>query len=217
MTVHKGPYCGAKLLKRDGTCTLAAGWGTDHPGVGHCRKHLGSTPNQNRAAAREMVAEQARRQLARMDAPPVTNPFAALRRLAGEAEAWRATCAYLLNKLGEGEIRYSGQVGGLKAEQVRAEVTMYSNAISQSAAILTGLAKLDIEQAWMRLEDAKARMVADAFFAALATAGLPADRAAIARSEFTRRLRTFDDEGAGEDDGAITGVVIPPRRRDGLT
>ena len=54
MTRHQGPYCGAKLLKRDGTCTLAAGWGTDHPVVGHCRKHLGSTPNQNRAAAREM-------------------------------------------------------------------------------------------------------------------------------------------------------------------
>ena len=33
MAKHKGPYCGAKLLKRDGTCTLAPGWGTDHSGV----------------------------------------------------------------------------------------------------------------------------------------------------------------------------------------
>lgn len=36
--------CG-RLRNRTGTyCTLDAGWGTDHVGVGACRKHGGSTP-----------------------------------------------------------------------------------------------------------------------------------------------------------------------------
>lgn len=208
MTTHKGPYCGAKLLKRDGTCTLAAGWGTDHSSAGHCRKHLGSTPNGNRAAAREMVVEQARRQRARMDAPPVTNPFAALRRLAGFAEAWRESCASLVNELTPDQVRYEGKLHG---EMLRAEIGMLQDAMRQSAAILTSLAKLDIETAWQALEQAKAAMVADAFHAALTRAGLAPERAALVSADFSRRLRVFSDEEeqAGE---VLTGVVIPPRR-----
>jgi hypothetical protein len=211
MAARTGPTCGADRRNNMGPCGQPAGWHTDHPGVGRCSWHGGNAPNGVKAAAREIVDEQARRVLARMDAPPCTNPFAALPRLAGEAEAWRATCAYLLNKLGEDELRYSGQVGGLKAEQVRAEVTMYSNAISQSASILTGLAKLDIETAWQALEQAKAAMVADAFHAALTGAGLAPERAALVSADFVRRLRVFSDEDERADE-VLSGVVIPPGR-----
>jgi len=39
-----GKQCGAK--KRDGgTCTLAAGWGTKHLGIGKCKHHGGAVPN----------------------------------------------------------------------------------------------------------------------------------------------------------------------------
>jgi hypothetical protein len=34
------PICGAEN-KSGGTCGHAAGWGTNHKGVGHCRKHFG--------------------------------------------------------------------------------------------------------------------------------------------------------------------------------
>jgi len=54
-----GWYCGAQ--KRDGTgetCKLRAGHGTDHPGVGRCRRHGGNT-DSHRAAAREEIAERA--------------------------------------------------------------------------------------------------------------------------------------------------------------
>lgn len=188
-----------------------AGWHTEHPGVGRCSWHGGCTPASNRAAAREKVQEQARRELARRNAPPVTNPFAALRRLAGEAEAWRETCAYLLNKLGEDEIRYSGQVGGLRAEMLRSEVSMYQDSIRQSASILTALAKLDVETAWVALEERKAEMLAEAFKAALSKAALPQEHAALVSAEFVRRLRTFpeDEEASGE---VLSGVVIPQPR-----
>jgi hypothetical protein len=46
-----GPKCGGR--KRDGSgdrCTLTAGWGTDHPGIGACKLHGGSTPGARKAA-----------------------------------------------------------------------------------------------------------------------------------------------------------------------
>lgn len=42
---HKGLKCGAR--KRSNPyerCTQAAGWGTDHPGVGRCKLHGGASP-----------------------------------------------------------------------------------------------------------------------------------------------------------------------------
>lgn len=47
-----GAVCGAKK-KSGGKCTMAAGWGTPHLGVGACRLHGGSTPSHVKAAATE--------------------------------------------------------------------------------------------------------------------------------------------------------------------
>jgi hypothetical protein len=44
--------CGAKK-RAGGTCTLAPGWGTPHPGIGKCKLHGGSVPNHVKAAAKE--------------------------------------------------------------------------------------------------------------------------------------------------------------------
>lgn len=53
---HDGPKCGGKKRQGEGTCTQAAGWGTDHPGTGRCKLHGGSTKNHNAHA----IEEQAR-------------------------------------------------------------------------------------------------------------------------------------------------------------
>ena len=55
MTKRGGPKCGGKLHGRDGTCTLPAGWGTDHKGFGRCRKHLGNAPTVAKAAKAEQL------------------------------------------------------------------------------------------------------------------------------------------------------------------
>lgn len=49
------PLCGAKKRAKNGggTCTLTAGWGTNHPGFGNCKFHMGSTPSNVKAAAKE--------------------------------------------------------------------------------------------------------------------------------------------------------------------
>jgi hypothetical protein len=50
------PRCGARKRQGGGTCTQAAGWGTDHPGVGACKLHGGAMPNHRIAAQREIAA-----------------------------------------------------------------------------------------------------------------------------------------------------------------
>lgn len=47
-----GASCGAKK-KKGGKCTMAAGWGTSHPGIGKCKLHGGSVPNHVKSAAKE--------------------------------------------------------------------------------------------------------------------------------------------------------------------
>jgi hypothetical protein len=47
-----GVMCGAKK-KNGGKCTLAAGWGTNHPGIGSCKLHGGSVPNHIKSAIKE--------------------------------------------------------------------------------------------------------------------------------------------------------------------
>lgn len=65
--------CGGR--KKDGnTCTLVAGYGTNHVGYGKCKHHLGSTPAVRTAAAKEMATEL----MTFYGSPIDTNPIEAL-------------------------------------------------------------------------------------------------------------------------------------------
>lgn len=52
-TAKTGAICGARKRGNNGQCKLAAGWGTDHPGIGKCKVHGGNLPNHVKAAAKE--------------------------------------------------------------------------------------------------------------------------------------------------------------------
>jgi hypothetical protein len=53
--------CGADKKHGRGPCRLPAGHGTDHPGVGCCRRHGGNTPTHVAAAERVMAEQEARK------------------------------------------------------------------------------------------------------------------------------------------------------------
>ncbi|MET9339263.1 hypothetical protein [Nonomuraea sp. NPDC003804] len=72
-TGHGGARCGG--TNRGGqTCGHPAGWGTDHPGIGKCKHHGGSTPTHKAAAK----AEMARRAVATYGLPREVDPASAL-------------------------------------------------------------------------------------------------------------------------------------------
>jgi hypothetical protein len=84
-TGHGTPRCGA-ATRSGGRCKLAAGQGTDHPGYGSCKYHLGATAN-GRKHAQELAALDIRDEaLATLEASgyqPVTDPVTALQDVAG--------------------------------------------------------------------------------------------------------------------------------------
>ena len=49
-----GDKCNARKTDGSGYCQHAAGWGTDHTGVGRCKFHGGSTPDQEKGIINEL-------------------------------------------------------------------------------------------------------------------------------------------------------------------
>ena len=82
--------CGGKKRQGEGDCTRPAGWGTDHPGIGKCKLHGGSTPNH----ATNAVTTQAKRDVvlfgARRDVHPADALLELVQWTAGEVDYWRS-------------------------------------------------------------------------------------------------------------------------------
>jgi hypothetical protein len=66
--------CGGHRRRAEKPCQRPAGWGTDHPGIGTCKLHLGCTRNHKRSAEIEL----ARRECAALGIPIDTTPADAL-------------------------------------------------------------------------------------------------------------------------------------------
>ena len=55
-----GAKCGRPLRPpRSGTCSHPAGWQTEHPGIGACKFHGGTSPTHNAAAAKQRAGQVA--------------------------------------------------------------------------------------------------------------------------------------------------------------
>lgn len=182
---HGPSRCGARKRQGEGTCTQAAGWGTDHPGIGHCKLHGGSTTAQTTQAVRRRADADARALLAELGAPAVEDPLAALLKLAGQVLAWQEATATLVNGLDE--VRYEGVSG---AEQLRAEVALYERAMDRAVAVLAAIARLNIEERLARVTERQADAVIDAIDAALAAVGVTGRDAATAKQAAARHLRS---------------------------
>ena len=182
---HGVPRCGGRKKQGEGTCTQPAGWGTDHLGVGSCKLHGGCTPNQVAGAVRRLAETGARALLAELHVAPVEDPLQALLKIAGQVLAWQEATASLVNELEE--VRYEGATG---AEQLRAEVALYERAMDRAVAVLSAIARLNIEERLARVTERQADAVIDAIDAALATAGVTGQDAARAKQAAARHLRS---------------------------
>jgi len=190
------PRCGGKLHKRDGTCTLPAGWGTDHVGYGRCRKHFGNAPNVIKAAETERIDQQARKALEGItDFDAITDPVERLQMLAGRAERFMQVIGDRVEQLTS--IRYSTDEGG---EQLRAEVTIYERALTATGRLLVDLARLGLDERSVRVQEAQVAILAGALSQALSETDLPAEQ----RQAITVRVAELVDQ-------ADTATVSPRR------
>ena len=199
MATTDKPKCGGKLHGRDGTCTLPAGWGTSHKGIGRCRKHFGNAPNVIKAAENERVEQQARRALEGItDFEAVTDPVERLQLLAGRAEKFMEIVGDRVAELES--MRYETEMGG---EQLRAEIAVYERAMINAGRLLVDLAKLNLDERAQRISEQTARLVNGIILGALADAGLTEEMREAVRPAIARRLRL----AAAAERGQVTSAV----------
>lgn len=152
-----------------------------------CRKHGGASPQARSAAVRRQVETEARAVLAELGVPAVGDPLEALLKLAGQVLAWQAATAALVNQL-DG-IRYRGANG---AEQLRAEVALYERAMDRAVAVLSAIARLNIDERLVQVTERQADAMVNAINAALEAAGVDAEQAERARRAAARHLRSVE-------------------------
>lgn len=209
------PKCGAKKgSKRAGSagfCTQPAGFGTDHPGSGPCRWHMGSTPAVT-AKYKELNIEVASmRVLAKLDVEPVDNPLLELAILAGQAVAWKNAMAMRVNRIlteleednpgpvvmdsdgvviyrrDEGDIRYTNKDG---TEQLRSEVLLWERAMARCESVLVNIAKLNIDERLAQIDERQGEIITKALLQTLNELDVPEDVRRQARKAVGHHLRS---------------------------
>lgn len=176
--------CKAMAKRRDGErCNNAA-----LKGGLVCRFHGGNTK-----AARAKYAENAAVQkgqealdkaIGNLTYQPVENPLEELRRLAGEVVAWKDAIREHVQRLKD--LRYSGESG----EQIRGEIVLFERAMDRAGSVLGLIAKLNIDDRLVAIEEAKAAKIAGVVGAVLASFNLSVEQQLEGKREVAKALRS---------------------------
>lgn len=156
-----------------------------------CRNHGASS--KVKAAGQRRETERAMTEAARKlipdlaDRTAITNPLETLLELASEANAFRESLRIKANEL-DGQIRYAAS--GAAGEQIRAEVTLYRQAIKDVTDLLVAIARLDIEKMLARIESRKVEMTIEAMNRGCDDAGLNEEQKRAVMAGVARHLRS---------------------------
>lgn len=198
-----GKFCGGKRKQSPGTCTRPAGWGTDHPGIGKCKLHGGSTTNHQRHAAHE----KARRVVAGLNLRREIDPHEALLEEVHRAAGIVAWLDEKVRSLPEGELtwgvtqevtRQSGETPGVDTTQ-SAELSVWVKWWQQERAALAKVSKLaldaGVEERQVRLAEAQGAKLAQVIRDILADLDLTPEQQARVPVVVPRRLRAAAELG----------------------
>lgn len=147
-----------------------------------CPTHGGSIRRVKAAAKVRLLEREAAGVVARLDAAPVENPLFELKKLAGRALAWEKVFTDKLDQIKEW--RYESDSG----EQLRAEVAVIERAMALCAKVLVDIAKLNLDERLVRLEESRAALVEQVMLAVFADLQLTPAQIRDGRSSLGRRL-----------------------------
>ncbi len=157
------------------------------PGAVVCRYHGGGAPQVKRKAAERLLERQVRATLADIgeDVEPLEDPYAALMDVATQAKAFADVMKAKVAELTK--VGYSSAQG---LEQTKAEVQVYLSALTRAESVLKSIIGLDLEGRRVRLEEAKASLVASALARVVSDnrLGLDPERQRLARSLLAKEL-----------------------------
>jgi len=148
-----GEVCGAKKKVRKGQqtgyCNLAAGWGTNHPGIGKCKFHGGSTPSHIRNAAKvsyhRLLGEE-------LEIDPLNALLWCIRHAAGEMVFWQAQIDEL-----EKEVWFSDTIAGKTIHHYAREMRAARDAMHRYSA---DAVKLGLQERHVRMAELYGAMIA---------------------------------------------------------
>lgn len=190
--------CGAKKRQSrgGGTCKMHAGYGTDHPGVGKCKFHMGSTP----AVRTSAYIEIARRAVVTYGLSREIDPRDALLE-----EVWRTAGAvdWLSKKVAE-----------LKDEEVVWGVTEVKQSTGKDGNSVTESAELNV---WVQLYQKERRHLVEVSRIAI-SAGIEERRVRIAEQQgqlLADAIRQIlDDLRLSPEQLAKVPQIVPQRLRE---
>lgn len=174
-----GPRCGAKVRRTGLPCKKRP-----VRGAKRCASHGAGAPQVKAKAAQNVVEDETRRALARLDVAPVADPLTELSKLAGQVVAWKDALAALVNRLTE--LRFEDHKG---SEQLRSEVALFERGMDRCNTVLSTMARLRIDERLAQISEAQAERVLRAIDAALDAAGVPPAERAPAKQAAARHLR----------------------------
>jgi hypothetical protein len=159
----------------EGGCGLSAGWGTDHRGIGRCRKHGGNTPTHVKSA----VVAEARRDVVLFGARRDVHPAEALLELvqwtAGEVDYWRQRVRLLEEReltWGLTKVKEGGQDTGT-TEEARPHIaySMLVDASNRLEKYSTAALKAGVDERRVRLAEQQGTLLQGVLVAVLAELG----------------------------------------------
>lgn len=158
-------------------------------GMTVCRAHGGRSGQALAARDQQVIARHADLVTAVLRGPavitPVTNPLEKLQELAGLAEWWMESMRAFVADLTI--LRYSTDGG----EAIRGEVLLFERAMDRVNNILLGIAKLNIDERLVAIEENRRDMIVAAVVAGLTTVGLTDAQMAEARAATATHLRVL--------------------------
>lgn len=148
--------CGAR--SRSGRlCGRPAGAGTDHPGIGRCKLHGGSTPTHVAAAKRELVKREAEALGLSLEIDPATAILELVWRCAGDLQFYSNLVAR------EELLQVETTVGGGSKVSPHPWTVLYHQAEDRLSQVSQAALRAGVEERKVRLAERDART----FFAAV--------------------------------------------------
>ena len=155
-----------------------------------CAAHGGRAPQVKARAARNVAEQKAQALLEGIsDFEPITDPIAKLQHLAGRASRWLEVLEGVVADLHR--IRYTTQ-----AEQIDGRVVVFERAMDRTGKLLVDLARLNLDERSVRLQEAQVALVAEALGRALAESGLAADAQQAIRVRVAELVDAADGQQA---------------------
>jgi hypothetical protein len=131
-----------------------------------CDRHGGRAPQVKRAAARRVAVEKARKLI--LTPEPVDDPIEKLLELAADAVALKDALKSHVEELE----RVGTNPGDRWGEQVRPELDAYLRSLRECERVLASIARLDLQERMVRLDEARAELVVQVIERVLRRAGV---------------------------------------------